>query len=804
MHESVDTTCDKRVAVMGLSRPRRRVARVVVALVAALVAGPAPGTGPSPVLAQVAGRLTLGANYTVQRIDAPSPATGGNLGEVVNAGDVNGDGVDDFLSPYLRLGEGEIFVFSGATGELIRSVPAPDPSTVGTAATFGRMVGKLEDVGSCRGGQPGRTCPLASVGALDGTPEFLVGATGVDIDGGVNIGRAYVIDGASGAVLKRVDMPPADRASEAAVAPGLRPFSFGRSVLSPASAYPAGAPRSVKIGDMDGGGLADFVVGNSTFFEAGPATNPTCNPGPCAGSGRVYFFRGEDVAGSDPGVVLDTPYRVVKNPASQTDDPNAPVANTDSEFFGHSLTPVGDLGRCTVDPGAGAVCVPARSTNAGDGLADVVVSAVRANVPGFSDAGAAYLFDGATGSVLIRYDHPEPQAGVLFGFNSTAGGAIGDVGNTTLPDVYLPSIIQGRQFIGQGRGYVFNGNIKTGPSTVVLSFLDDPTPSQGGNFGAPAAAVGDVAGDPRNEILVGALGPFIPGDDESIIGDAHVMSPITGEALLTLRDPDQQPGSAFGTGVASMGDLNGDGFMDFVVGAGSYDGAGGANQGRIYLFRSAPPAGPRAPTPSTGYRLVSSDGGVFAFGDATYLGSTGNAVLQRPIVALASSPSGRGYWMVSSDGTVIGFGDARNFGSTGNLVLNRPVVAIAPSRTGNGYWLVSSDGGVFAFGDARLFGSASTLRLRRPIVGMAATASGQGYWLVADDGGVFAFGDARFVGSTGALRLRRPVVAISASPTGAGYRLVADDGGVFAFGDVPFLGSLGSLRLNRPVTGIAG
>ncbi|MGH9181772.1 MAG: integrin alpha, partial [Acidimicrobiales bacterium] len=463
-----------------------------------------------------------------------------------------------------------------------------------------------------------------------------------------------------------------------------------------------------------------------------------------------------------------------------------------------------------------------------------------------SDAGAAYLFDGPTGSVLLQYDHPEPQHGVLFGFNSTAGGAIGDVGNTSTPDVFLPSIIQGRQLIGQGRGYVFNGNIKSGPSTTLISLLDDPTPSQGGNFGAPYAAVGDVAGDPRNEILVGALGPFIPGDDQTIIGDVHVMSPLTGEALLTLADPDQQPGSAFGTGVAALGDLNADGAMDFAVGAGFYSGSGGASQGRIYLFRSAPPAGPRAPTPSTGYRLVSGDGGVFAFGDAPYLGGTGNAALLRPIVAMAGTPSGRGYWIVSSEGAVIGFGDARNFGSTGNLVLNRPVVAIAPTRTGNGYWLASSDGGIFAFGDARVFGSAATLRLSRPVVGLAATPSGNGYWLVADDGGVFAFGDARFsgsagatrlnspmvaiaadpagpgywlaardggvfafggarfLGSTGALRLNRPVVAIAAGPTGRGYWLVAADGGVFAFGDAPFLGSLGGLRLNRPVAGIVG
>ena len=781
---------------------KRYVGWVVLLVVSGVMVVAPPGAGPAG--AQVA-RLTLGATYEVQRIDAPNPAVGGQLGSgFVNAGDVDSDGEDDILNPYISQGDGVVFVFSGATGRLIRTIPAPDPSTVGTPATFGRMVGKLDDVGACPGGQPGQVCPTNPIAGRDGIPDFVVGATGVDIGAGVNIGRTYVIDGATGAVLKRVDMPAADRASEAATAPALRPFSFGRSVLSPSSAFPASAPAAVKMGDMDGGGYADFAVGNSTFFEAGPATNPACSPGPCAGSGRVYFYRGEDVAGSDPNVILEAPYKVVKNPQSQTDDPTAPVANTDSEFFGHSLTPVGDLGRCTIDPGPGAVCIPARSVSAPDGRPDIVVSAVRGNVGAISDAGVAYLYDGPTGSMLIRYDNPEPQAGELFGFNSVAGGAVGDLGSTTEPDVYLAGALHGRARIGQGRGYVFNGNIKTGPSTVVISYIDDPTPSQGGNFGAPVAALGDVAGDPRNEILVGAIGPFIPGDDTTILNDIHVISPHTGAIVLSIDDPDKQPGSAFGGSVAALGDLNNDGAIDFAVGAGFYDGTAGTNQGLIYIFRSAPAPVPATlvPAASTGYRLVGADGGVFAFGDAPFLGSIGGSAITRPIVGAAASPSGRGYWTVSSDGVVVGFGDARNFGSTGNLVLNRPIVGMARSRTGNGYWLVSGDGGIFAFGDARLFGSAGSLRLQRPVVGMVATPTGLGYWLVADDGGVFAYGDARFFGSMGGRPLNRPMVGIAATPTGLGYWLVASDGGVFAFGDARFLGSTGAMRLNAPIVAV--
>jgi hypothetical protein len=83
--------------------------------------------------------------------------------------------------------------------------------------------------------------------------------------------------------------------------------------------------------------------------------------------------------------------------------------------------------------------------------------------------------------------------------------------------------------------------------------------------------------------------------------------------------------------------------------------------------------------------------------------------------------------------------------------LNRPIVGMAATPTGRGYWLVAADGGIFSFGDARFLGSTGAMRLNQPIVGMAATATGQGYWLVAADGSIFSYGDARFLGSASGL-----------------------------------------------------
>ncbi|HVB91449.1 MAG TPA: hypothetical protein VND70_05045 [Acidimicrobiales bacterium] len=210
-----------------------------------------------------------------------------------------------------------------------------------------------------------------------------------------------------------------------------------------------------------------------------------------------------------------------------------------------------------------------------------------------------------------------------------------------------------------------------------------------------------------------------------------------------------------------------------------------------------------APITLPGYWLVASDGGIFTHGGAPFYGSTGNIVLNKPIVGMAATPDGGGYWLVASDGGIFAFGDAGFFGSLGNIVLNKPIVGMAATPDGQGYWLVASDGGIFTHGDAGFFGSQGATALNKPIVGMAATPDGGGYWLVASDGGIFTHGDAGFFGSQGATALNKPIVGMAATPDGLGYWLVASDGGIFTHGDAGFFGSQGATALNKPIVGMA-
>ena len=205
--------------------------------------------------------------------------------------------------------------------------------------------------------------------------------------------------------------------------------------------------------------------------------------------------------------------------------------------------------------------------------------------------------------------------------------------------------------------------------------------------------------------------------------------------------------------------------------------------------------------PADNARYRKAPFGVGDIGPDTATLTTGDAGARQRCGVVART--GDGYWLVANDGGVFAFGDAKFHGSTGNIRLNRPINGMAATPSAAGYWLVASDGGVFAFGDAVFHGSTGALTLNSPIVGMAPTSTGNGYWLVAADGGVFAFGDAVFHGSTGDIKLNSPIVSISATPSDGGYWLIAADGGVFAFGDAEFQGSAGATRLNQPIRSAA-
>ncbi|MFT7619062.1 MAG: hypothetical protein ACI97A_002710 [Planctomycetota bacterium] len=103
----------------------------------------------------------------------------------------------------------------------------------------------------------------------------------------------------------------------------------------------------------------------------------------------------------------------------------------------------------------------------------------------------------------------------------------------------------------------------------------------GDHFGAALSGAGDVNGDGVNDIIVGAP------DANFGTGLARVFSGATGAVIHTVYGVTFF--DAFGTSVSGAGDVNGDGFDDFIVGASLGDDTSDMNNidfdtGAAYIF----------------------------------------------------------------------------------------------------------------------------------------------------------------------------------------------------------------------------
>ncbi|MCI0694201.1 FG-GAP repeat protein [candidate division KSB1 bacterium] len=140
------------------------------------------------------------------------------------------------------------------------------------------------------------------------------------------------------------------------------------------------------------------------------------------------------------------------------------------------------------------------------------VAAVGNNVlvgepqPDGAGPGAAYLFDGNTGALLLTFSKSTPAGDELF------GRAVAGVGNNVL--IGAPGANA-----GVGEAYLFDGT--TG---ALLHTFTIPSPIPGDQFGWAVAGVG-------NNVLIGA--PGANGD----IGEAYLFDGSTGDLLHTFTIP---------------------------------------------------------------------------------------------------------------------------------------------------------------------------------------------------------------------------------------------------------------------------
>lgn len=323
---------------------------------------------------------------------------------VANAGDIDGDGMNDALvgAPGYNNERGLIRVVSGATGVIIRSLYN---NSAGSAAgdDFGYAVASSGDVNG------------------DGTPDVLIGAPGFDSDRG----RAFVIDGTGVTALFILDVANAGDRFGAAVAGG---YDFGSNgepdVVVGAPLHDTGGDAAGMIytfsgqsGNFMGGAIGD---GANDHFGYALAAAPSIDgrDGGCIIVGATEFGNLFNGTPDGPGYVrVFGPFD--GNPmATPTNSYPTLVTFTGlgvSDSFGYAVDSARDYDQ--------------------DGVEDILVGAPEKSFFGSQD-GYIRVFSGRTGALLLHEDGPPagPLEGDRFG---CAVAGVGDTNGDGSPDILV-------------------------------------------------------------------------------------------------------------------------------------------------------------------------------------------------------------------------------------------------------------------------------------------------------------------------------------------------------------------------------
>ena len=173
------------------------------------------------------------------------------------------------------------------------------------------------------------------------------------------------------------------------------------------------------------------------------------------------------------------------------------------------------------------------------------------------EAGSVFVYSGSDRSLLFRLDGTsagEKLGGVVLG--------VGDGNADGIPDIAV-----GAPSASNSSGLV---RIYSGATGVLFREFSRSAPLE--NFGAALADVGDLDGDGRTEIAIGAPWASING---FLDGAVFTYSIALGTVMGTSSGGNA--GDEFGTSIQNIGDWSGDGIDDLLIGApGTNRGSGSA------------------------------------------------------------------------------------------------------------------------------------------------------------------------------------------------------------------------------------
>jgi hypothetical protein len=374
----------------------------------------------------------------------------------------------------------------------------------------------------------------------DGLDDVVIGAN-TNSEGGEHAGQVYIFFGSSAGWSMDTGLAEADASL------------VGETDWDYVGAAIAG------VGDVNGDNIDDLLIGAP--FDDQPGGDPAVC---CDGAGVTYL-----VLGKASGWAMDIP-----------------ISQADASFWGEVRW---DYSGEWVS-GAGDVDA--------DGLDDFLIVA-PANDEAGTDSGQAYLFLGRSDGWRLGISLADADSSFLGDgrddYSWVASGA-GDVNGDGFDDFLIGSPHHENESLpgSYGQVYLFFGGttgweMDTSFADADASFVAEQlSAGQSWVCGAgPAAGAGDVNGDGFDDILIGG-----PGHDEIGMdaGKAFLFLGRAGDWTMetSLSDADlflyaERAGDEFGTHVAGAGDVDGDGYDDFLVSARMND-DGGTSAGKTYLY----------------------------------------------------------------------------------------------------------------------------------------------------------------------------------------------------------------------------
>ncbi|MBK7857944.1 MAG: VCBS repeat-containing protein [Archangiaceae bacterium] len=410
-------------------------------------------------------------------------------------------------------------------------------------------------------GEPGRVMKLDDVTG-DGVADLLVSGVKASAEGGLGVSRVSVLSGVTG----RLAGPLRE----------LRGALMGTALSA----------------DIDGDGARDLVVAtleSPDLCGGGSAPSSGCNDPRThlyalkASSFEATWSRGPTPGAEQLGVELagwvDENGDGVPDVLAGAPFPKAGAAGVVQVLSGKT----GERLR-TLETAQGADSFGARLARApdldGDGTADLWVSDVRGPAEHYG-AGAVFALSGKTGEVLWRHDGEGGENPDLFGEPLEV---LGDLDGDGVPELAVGAPNHAVNGVGADTGAV---TVLSGKSGAPLRQVDGA--KAGDRFGTVLASAGDLDGDGKPDFVVaepGSVGSFF---EAPRAGRVRVFSGATAAVLVELgSSAPTDVSDRFGATVLGLGDLDGDGRAELLVGAPGSKAVGAAGTAELTLFSCKP------------------------------------------------------------------------------------------------------------------------------------------------------------------------------------------------------------------------